>query len=500
MRTRYAFVLLPLVAAFAFAQGTATVVPGGGARPGGPNPSQAPGIVFPPAGTVLGTFPTPTTTNPPTFSVGIFEADTDNANNYVWMCEQVPLATPMGHNLYAVDFRTRTVATSFAFGTTAPLPACGGFPAVANPVGFTGVVHFTDGSLASTDYNGDVAAIDDYLVNYDPVTRSLSNLWVLDSATGTCPATCRPNGNTNVPQVRITNTLGVAQINTKPADPAGNQAIFVAAFFTPALPTPTNPNPVITRIAVTPGCPGTWQQTATFIVPGCNQPSGLDWDPGLESMWLIDRNATGAGNATYEFKYNRSTNTPTVVQGWPGNPSLYAIWVAGIHDADAGAGSPGQVWTGASSNNTIIRYDSGHSGLSFFTPALGGPGTGSATVTVTDDPQNANASYIAAACFGVPAPGPISIQDDRNIFLNVDTITLITLSLPNAPPLYSGFQGIMSNPSPSTRANPPTATITFNVPALSGQTLGLALVTLGDPNLNVLGLKGFSVPFTFTLP
>jgi hypothetical protein len=494
MRTRYAFVLLLLVAAVAFAQGTASVAPSGGARPGGPNPSLLPGPRFPPAGTIIGTFPTPTTTNPPTYSVGIFEADTDNPNNYVWMVDQVAAGNPAGHNVFAMDFRTRTVATSFAFGTPVP-PQCGGRPATANPPGFTGVVHFTDGSLASTDYNGDVAAIDDYLVNYDPVTRSLSNLWVLDSAT--CPGSCRPNGNTNVPLVNITTALGVAQVNTKPADPAASQNIFVAAFFTPA---GVNPNPTISRISVTPGCPGTWNLTSTFIVPGCNQPSGLDWDPGIQSLWVIDRNSTGAGNSIFEVKYNRTTNTPTVAQSWPSPAGLYSIWVAGIHDADNGAGSPGEVWTGASSNNTIIRYDSGHSGPSFMSPTLGGPGSGNATITVTDDPQNGGASYIGAGCFGVPAPGPISIQDDRNIFLNIDNITLITLSIPNAPPLYSGFQGAMTNPAGPSRANPPVATISFNIPALTGTSLGIALVTLGDINSNVVGIAGYSAPFTFTVP
>jgi hypothetical protein len=443
---------------------------------------------FPTAGTILGTLPTPTSCDPPTFSAGIWEADYDLVRNTVWLVEQVPSPATGGNNIFGVDPGSRSVVTSFSFQN---LNCTGGGRGFLN--GASGVTVTRDLNLLVADYNGDLAVLDDHMAELDPLNPvAVINAWRLDSTS--CPASCAPNGNTNTPRVSIDQVTALANVNSRTSDPVSSQTFLIAAFGTAA------PDPLVRVVELTPGCPGTWFQRGTFIIPGCNEPSGLDWDAALQRLWAIDGSTGtgGMGNSIYEVAYNRATNTPSVVQSWPTPSSEYSVWVAGIDDADFNLND---VWAGSYINNKVLIFDSGHTGQGFMSfTAL--PGLGQGTITLTEDPGLGALSYIAAASFG-PAPVGLDVQNNRDLFLNVDNLLLLTLTIPNAPPVYTGFQGTFTNPSPNpTPTNPPVASIQLNAPPLRGVPIAVAFVTFeGSPGgRTVLGIQGYSAPFTFTLP
>jgi len=167
-------------------------------------------------------------------------------------------------------------------------------------------------TLLVVDYNGDLNRFDDTLYEYDPdrdVGASgaavIRNVWYLDSASASCPVSCRPNTNQDQPMVRVNQAQGVAARRTRPEDPPEAQEIFVTSN--------ARQDADISMISVTPGNPGTWRRRQAILSPlGCAVDE-IDWDPDHQSFWMSGVTV----GLVIETRFSRSSFTFGVVQCFP---------------------------------------------------------------------------------------------------------------------------------------------------------------------------------------
>lgn len=433
---------------------------------------------FPTAGTILGTFPLPLT---PASDVGIFSMEYDIVRNRMWMGAQPPAGG--GPNIYGIDPGTFAVVATY----TIVNPVCpGNIRAYTGQV--NGITVTRNGRFVINDFNGDAATVDDCAAEIDPATSAVVNAWRLDS--GTCPATCAASGNTNNPRVRLDSVRDSTNIDTATSDPGGAQTFIFC----------TSPagvaGPDLHVVQLSPGCPGTWFRRSTFTPAGVLSPSGLDWDNQTQSLWVVDRTSAGTGNSIYEFKYNRSTNVASVVQSWPSPSADFSIAIGVQDDHDV---ANHEVWAAANQSLKIIRYDSGHA-PAYVTSTPGGPGA--VTVRFNGDPQDNGFVYVGVASFA-PAAFGLPLGNNRELFVNPDALFTLTLSFPNLPPTYSGFQGTLTAAGQPTPVNPPVGTVSVNLgPVGTGLPLAFAFVALegGAGGTAVNGISGYSAPFSVLLP
>jgi len=487
--TRTVLLVLAMVAVAA-AQETADDTPVPVGRGSAPSTSFLPDPRFPTAGTVLGTFAMPTSPSSATFGM-----EYDLIRSRMLLGEQYPTAAPNPPvpppgtpTIYVMDPLTLAVTATYSIiNPTCPIGGARAFTFQVN-----GITVTRNGNYVIDDFNGDLATLDDCAAEFNPVTGLIVNAWRLDSAS--CPASCPANTNTNVPQVSQAAVREVTNIDSDTSDPGPAQTFL---FTQSPVAGPPVANFWVSVVQFTPGCPGTWFRRNTFVATGANSPAGMDWDQQLQSLWLIDRNSSGIGNRIYEYKYNRGTNTVSTVQGWPSPAADFSIAVGVVDDHNVPVH---QVWGCATANSKMIRYDSGHAPL-YYIPSPGGPGSGAVSIQIRGDPQDNNNAYISAVSLA-PAPLGLSIGNNRLLFANPDALFLLTLSLPNAPPLYSGFQGALTVGGTPTPINPPIGTIAITVPPLSGTTLALVTVVLEGPpgGTSVNGISGYGPPFTVALP
>lgn len=169
-----------------------------------------------------------------------------------------------------------------------------------------------NGNLLLSDYNGDVATIDDYLFEFDPDKQTMVSYWPLDGAWNTS------TDGTNIDQVR-----GVEMVDNR----------FWKAYVTSAL------NNNVYEIQLTPGKPGTWKTIAVHGPLSAQiSTSGIDKvacyeDTPITGYAVGDRNSTVVNFYTKTFTLNSNFGAQhgasfnnygvTVV---PGNPAK--LWVS----------------------------------------------------------------------------------------------------------------------------------------------------------------------------
>jgi len=210
-------------------------------------------------------------------------------------------ATPNAH-LYAVEpmAMTQYTTSNYSYIDTATLDGGGPpGPDIAGPV--NGVEVQGNGNVLITDFNGDTFRFDDTIAQIDPgtggSTATLLSFWYLDSEN--CPSGCRANTNTDLPQNRLDQVLG---ITTSGGGPSGPNPVFAGS----ALSGPRG----LYRISLVPGTPGTWSLVSRLTPPTGGAVVDFDYDPdqaaqnGLPNVYWMSSAAM-----VVEATYHPTTNT-----------------------------------------------------------------------------------------------------------------------------------------------------------------------------------------------
>jgi len=339
LRIGIALLAVALSAAPVLAQPTDDLPAGGGATP----PASA-GTPFPGAGTVLGTQPMPLIPSPPPpapqHSPDILGVtyDRSRSGGVVWIADQNRNASPAQPSLFAITPSvTHTILTSIMLYQSACISAPG-VPAIPGGTTGIGIVPSRQGfngprTLLAGDFNGDLAVFDDNLAEVDldvpatgPGTANLRNVWYMDSAD--CPASCRPNTSTNVPQARVNAMRGVISFDYIPGEAGDNRhfVLMISACSDARFTGCNTATPAITLATLTEGCPGTWtaiQAIGTMLpfAPFQWAPSYSGQDPHNQSYYMMD-NGNGAVPPNfparlYELKWDRTAMSFRVLQSFP---------------------------------------------------------------------------------------------------------------------------------------------------------------------------------------
>jgi hypothetical protein len=427
--------------------------------------AQAPDPRFPSAGVVLATAPAP--------GQAPAAIDYDRGSRTLWVGDQVMALPPAGQvNLYRLDPLTLAVVSSMSVINLRNPDTSKAWDGAVNGLSVT-----RDGTLLLGDFNGDGVTLDDPLVEVDPAGGTLLNSWRLDDS---CPASCLPSTNTNVPRVRLSDLRGNACVDTSLTDPPFRQTVLVSSARESAYAV----------VELTPGRPGTWFRRATVFPPFIGSPAGLSWDSRLQSLWVNDR---GPANLIYEAKLTLPSGPLALVQAFPSDSASLGIELATLDGLDL---PPHLVEVGATPP-VLTRYDSGHSGARFESQ-LGPAGSGHAEVRLVEDPQNEGLPYAAVACFSTTSS--FAIGDGRVLRFEADAAFEATVRMPENPPWWTGFGGFFrvteGTPTP---LNPPVARIVIDVRELTGIRLHLLWATAGGAT-DVKQVRSTSPPFSIVLP
>jgi len=427
--------------------------------------AQAPDPRFPTAGAVLATAPAP--------GGAPAAIDYDRGSRTFWLGDQVAAFPPPGQvTLYRLDPLTLAVVSSLSVTQLRNTDGSKAWDGAVNGLSVT-----NDGTLLLDDFNGDGLTLDDPLVEIDPAGGTLINSWRLDD---TCPASCLPSTNTNVPRVRVTDVRANAAVDTSLRDPPFRQTVLVSGARESAYAV----------LELTPGRPGTWFRRATVFPPYVGTPAALSWDSRLQSLWVNDR---GAANLIYETKLTLPSGPLALVQAFPSDSASLGLDLAAVDGLDL----PPHLIEVGTTPPVLTRYDSGHSGARF-EPELGPAGSGHAEVRLVEDPQNDGLPYAAVACFNTSSS--FSVGDGRLLRFDPDAAFEATILMPENPPWWTGFSGLFrAGPGTPTPTNPPQARIVLDIPELTGFRLHLLWAVAGGAT-DVMQVRSTSPPFSVVLP
>jgi len=438
LAVRTLVVLFPLALDLA-AQGAGRPAPG----PVFGGPAAASPGTFPGAGTRL---QGPVSPPPPAKPIGIAY---DRFRTLLWAATENSLNDGRP-DLFALLPSNLSVFTSIVLDE---LPCTPAGPAVID--GWVDeVAVLDDGSLLLDDYNGDLMRFDDTLFEIDPSAPQLvRNVWYLDSSS--CPATCRPNTNANLPQDSIGNVAGLAVRQTTIASPM--QQIWIGAFV---------PSGFIKRVQLTPGCPGSWLRVSSTPVPFAGACDGLEWDPDLQSFWM----ASSSTSLVYETRLDLTTGAFTLLQGFPGQGN----GATGISPIGGTAGPHELVECLFFPTPAFYRSHSGHVGRG--TPVINDPvGAGPISVGVQQGPGVAGRTAVALASItnftGIP------LDSERTLPFDPDALLALMLQLRFSVTLGAAGTGTIGIP--------------ISLPPGVGP-FQVGYVVLGDPVYDLLGVARVS--------
>jgi len=371
------------------------------ASPGTPPVAASPGPL-PGAGTVLATF-----ANLPPSAASNYHISLgwDAKRSVMWIGNEMTAAAPLGSiNLFMVEPATRAVLTSMSVDGV----RCGMAPNQVYGRSVNGVAALCDGTLLIDDFQGDLAITEDPLMQWDPVSRQVVSNWYLDSTQ--CAACPRATGPL------INGVIGHTVRNTSVP---GAQEIFLPA----ALASGTNPANFYYQLNLTPGCPGTHSIVRMVPPPFAGAIDAIGYDPVLSSFWHTDRTAA---NNIHETKFNAATGVWTTLQTFPvANPANIKFGIAANGNSGGDSG-PYEIWAVRATGNVNSVINSGHQGHGIAADIA--PVAGGTDLLITEDQQNAGASYIAAASFTSNPAGWITLDCERMIPLNIDSLFFLTLA------------------------------------------------------------------------
>jgi len=484
---RMAFILLALLVSVAAGQAYRDV----GGAPATPPAAAGPG--FPGAGTVLGTqgqpfFPAPPPPAPQ-HTPDSLGSTWDRSRSVCWFGDQNRNASPAQPSLFAV-----TPTIPHAIPTTivcydAALISAPGTPVTSGAYTGVGIVPSRMGfngprTVLAVDFNGDVARFDDHIIEIDPSVPATGpgaanavNIWYLDSSS--CPASCRPNGNIDVPQRNINYADGVLDVDFIPGEAASpNRCVMVIrACMDFRLRNCTAAEPLIYLVNLIPG--GAWSVIATLgpslpYAPFQDAPNYAAFDPTTQSYFLIDN---GDGNTIpnfppkfYEAKWNAGTMGWRVLQSFP----AYDGFVGGMSMIEPSA-APHYMKAPGRRTSSIGSLDTGEVPLSL-SPA----GT---TINLVGGAPNANKVWILA----VALSANFGFDLDRERHFGLDPDPLFFLSLLG----IFGNQGVLDGSGNGSFVMPPLPT---------GFTLQLQGVLIGNASEDRLGVERFSTVTPYMAP
>jgi hypothetical protein len=190
--------------------------------------------------------------------------------------------------------------------------------AVAGDGSSTGVAVLPNGNLLLADFQGDLAAIDDYLFEVNPDTGTLVNYWPLDGA-----------GNTSINGTNIDSVIDVE------LGPNGNAYV-----------TSANNNAVY-EIGLLPGMPGAWYTVAVHTATTVGNALGIDRTGCPVGWWISDYNSTSVALLDGSF-----ATVQSFAASHDGNSLNTGITI--VDDKD-----PAKLWTIDFTTNKIGIFDTG---------------------------------------------------------------------------------------------------------------------------------------------
>jgi len=237
----------------------------------------------------------------------------DAGRRLLWQSNE----TVEGPNLYgfSIDGKYRVLATSKT--ASAAVPSNPGFP-VTSGLG-TGIACMPDPTgpmkprlLMITDFNGDLARIDDNAFVWDPDLGpgpcNVRAYYILDDVgpciQGSKVVPCLHSTNSNNPKRRITGVTGIAAWNCR-HDTPGNT--FLVASYRPQAAPP------IQVVEFTDGAPGLWRIKGTLVNPIGSSVGGIDFDPVNQRFWL----AGIEDGMVYEVAYDTGSGSLEIEQCFP---------------------------------------------------------------------------------------------------------------------------------------------------------------------------------------
>jgi len=452
-----------------------------------PLPSTAGLPPFPGAGAVIATqgmpfFPSSLPFNPDTLGAAY-----DRSRNVVWLSDQNRGLAPDVPSLYSISnsvvhsILTTVVCYQSACITAPGVPVTSSqytdISIMPSRTGFNGLRN-----LLAVEFNGDLAQYDDHMVEIDvsvPTAPNTSNpnvvnVWYLDSAS--CPASCRPNTNTNVPQSRIDPVILVEDLDYIPGETANNRhnVLIGASCGDYRVAACSAANPAWHFVELTQGCPGTWRDLG---VAGAALPHApfqwythfMTYNPLTQSYFATDN---GNGNQPpnfpakiYEFQFDYSTMppTPNVLQSFPG----WEGYCAGV-GIMGGTNQPHLMKSVGRRTTSIGTVDTGEQ-IVTLVPAGGN------VLNFVGGIPNANKPWLLgvslSANFGIQMP-----DRDRFIPNDPDIVFFLTVSGVFG---NSGTLDAMGNG-------------TYTMPVSPGFNLQCTVFLLGNPNRNDLGINQIS--------
>jgi hypothetical protein len=448
---------------------------------------------FPGAGRILGGQPQPTFPHPIATFPDCLEMAYDRSRGLLWGGDENRLYSTVWPSLWSL---TPTIPHQLVNARVCMNSACVSNPGVpVTSSQFTGISIVPSRSgfngrrtLLCSDFNGDLNRFDDHLVEIDPDiptpvsgTANVLNVWYLDS--GSCPASCRPSTNVDVPQNRADPVLGVESFDYVPGEPvSGRRFVFlISACMDFRTGSCSAQVPWGSLVALTPGCPGTWTRigslgTSVPVAPFQWGPRWLSFDPDTQSYWLVE-----AGNGRtpwptpaprfYEAKWNRVTMSFRILQSFPAWDGM-----TGGHAAIGGSNGPHWMAGPGQLSRSIFDVETGQ-----VLPVLSvGPNRNLVLAAGTPD---AGKPWIVAAAFSAITGFAL----DRERWVALDPDVLFALSLQDG----FGNAGVLG----------PTGAAQFVLPALpTGTLLHFQGLLLGDPNENDRGIEKLSNPLVWLAP
>jgi len=440
---------------------------------------------LPCAGTLLGSQPFPAFTQSPPDVTGL-AYDRSRPGGVVWAADRNRASDPTQPSLFALTptvthaVLTRIVCLDSAAVTQPGIARTSGqfegLAIVPSRAGFLG-----RRTLLATDADGDLLRFDDHLAEVDPDVpapgagaANLRNVWYLDSSS--CPATCAPNTNANVPQARIDAVQFVLDLDYIPGEAADDRHQVLLGVSCRRAGN-CGAAPWGWFVSLTEGTPGSWlvrgPATGGIGLPGWF-PQSATWDPDTQSYWFSDDGygvPAPAQSLIVEAKYRTATRAFRAIQAFPsfdGATSGLAVV----------RGSSGPHWMKAVGRQSG-RIASLRTGEQVFTLEQDG-----ATVRLAAGHANAGAGWFGLAALTAFAGFPLP---DRERRIDLDPDPLFTLSLGaifgNAGTLDSSGEGAYSFP-----------------PLPPGLMFRIQAVLWGDPAENDLGVAQISRMLVYVTP
>lgn len=171
-----------------------------------------------------------------------------------------------------------------------------------------GIDVLPSGNLLFTDYNGDLATIDDYIFEFDPETETMVNYWPTSNTY-----------NTSTDGTEVNNIIDVAM---------GSDGFVYAT---------SSVDNFIYKLQLVPGMPGSWSTIATINAQGVANVMGID---ELCGNWVIsDYNSASVAflhnsfvlNTTINAYHNSNTFNSGVCFREDANPSQIAVVDYGLN-------------------------------------------------------------------------------------------------------------------------------------------------------------------------